>query len=211
MSNSSWNRFDRAAAEWDAHPARVDLARQVAAAIGEAIPLSPVSEVLDFGAGTGLLTLALASRVARVVAVDSSIEMTRVLRSKIEATGLTQVEVWHADIGTLSLPERRFDVVVSSMVLHHLPDVPSVLARLRAVLKPGGWIALADLAREDGSFHDDPEGVHHLGFEDGQLRVWMGEAGFVNPAVREIHRMSRADKEGRIRDYPILLVSARVS
>jgi len=65
-------RFDRAAAEWDANPARVALARAVAEAIRKAVPLRPDMNVLDFGAGTGLVTLGLLSSVGRLTAVDAS-------------------------------------------------------------------------------------------------------------------------------------------
>ncbi len=64
------SRFDPAAAEWDNNPGRVNLARAVGEGIERAIPLEPNWRVLDYGAGTGLLTLNLQPRVASLVALD---------------------------------------------------------------------------------------------------------------------------------------------
>jgi 2-polyprenyl-3-methyl-5-hydroxy-6-metoxy-1,4-benzoquinol methylase len=65
-------RFDEKAAEWDANPARVALARAVVDSIRAAVPLRPDVRVLDFGAGTGLVSLGLLPFVGEVTAMDAS-------------------------------------------------------------------------------------------------------------------------------------------
>ena len=138
-------RFDRVAAGWDNNPARVALAKGVAEAIRKAVPITPDMSVLDFGAGTGLLTLGLLPYVSRITAVDASGEMLKVLVGKLQTFEIQNVKTFHCDIGKDPLPEAEYSLVVSSMVLHHVADVPRTLMQLRRCLCPGGWIALADL------------------------------------------------------------------
>ena len=203
-------RFDRVAAGWDQNPARVELAKAVAGAILDAVPVSADMAILDFGAGTGLLTLALHAHVAHVTAVDASGEMLRVLADKLMSQGIENVSPLHCDIGKDSLPDAAFSLVVSSMVLHHIADVPGAITLLRRSLRPGGWIALADLDSEDGSFHPDPKGVSHKGFERGQVCRWLEQAGFIQVSAREAYRMRRGSDSGVRREYPVFLVTGRV-
>lgn len=203
------NRFDAAAAEWDNNPVRVALARAVVTAIRTAVPLRPDMRALDVGAGTGLISLGLLSDVAEVTAADASAGMLKVLEEKVRALGIGNLHTRQVDLSKGEWPAARFDLIVSSMTLHHLPDVPCVLRRLRPALRPGGWIALADLDAEDGSFHADKTGVYHSGFDRAEVCRWLAEAGFAAPAARDAHRMAKPDAGGTTRVYPIFLVTAQ--
>jgi ubiquinone/menaquinone biosynthesis C-methylase UbiE len=203
------DRFDRVAAEWDANPTRVALARAVTDAIRKAVSLRPDMHVLDFGAGSGLVTLGLLPHVGSLLAVDTSGEMVRVLEAKLKALQIGNVRTVQCEINAMSLPVAAFDLVVSSMVLHHIADVPGTLQRLRPALRPGGWIALADLEPEDGSFHADATGVYHHGIDREELCRWLQAAGFVDPTAREAHRIVRPAPGGGSRDYPVFLVTGR--
>lgn len=202
-------RFDEKAAEWDAIPARVALARGVVEAIRSAIPLRPDMRVMDFGAGTGLVSLGLLQDVADVTAVEASGEMMRVLDEKVKALGVANLHTLTCDVGKAALPSGYFDLIVSSMVLHHLPDVPKVLAHVRPALRPGGWIALADLDSENGTFHADPTGIYHNGFDRAEVCRWLEEAGFAHTSSREAYRITRPGSDGVLRTYPVFLVTAR--
>lgn len=201
--------FDAKASEWDANPARVALARAVVGAICSAVPLRPDMRLLDFGAGTGLVALGLLPEVAEVTAVDASAEMVRVLAEKAQALGTANLHARQCDVGEVVLPPGHYDLLASSMVLHHLPDVPAVLKHVRPALRPGGWIALADLDAEDGSFHADKTGVYHFGFVRETVCGWLEEAGFRDTASREAYRITRPGSDGILRTYPVFLVTAR--
>ena len=203
-------RFNRVAAGWDSNPARVDLVKGVAAAIQKAVPLSQDMAILDFGAGTGLLTLGLLPYVAHVTSVDASDEMLRVLADKLKSLGIENVKTLHCDIGKEPLPEAAYSLVVSSMVLHHIVDVPQTLHLLRCSLRPGGWIALADLDTEDGSFHSDSTGVFHKGFDRDQISRWLLGAGFSEVDVRDAYRMERRQEDGTTCEYPVFLATGWV-
>ncbi len=199
------SRFDEAAAQWDNNPGRVDLARAVGEAIGRTIPLQPGWRVLDYGAGTGLLTLNLQPRVASMVALDSSTGMLEKLTQKLAAATISNVQTRHWDLEAQPFPEPGFDLVVSSMTLHHLRNAPLVLSRLAAILEPGGWLAVADLDSEDGSFHGQADDVFHHGFERGQIAEWLTNARLKWISVSDAHSMSKLSSTGEVRSYGIFL------
>jgi len=199
------SRFDEAAAQWDNNPGRVDLARAVGEAIGRAIPIQPGWRGLDYGAGTGLLTLTLQPRVASMIALDSSTGMLGKLAQKLAAAAIGNVQTRHWDLEAEPFPETGFDLVVSSMTLHHLGDVPLVFSRLASLLKPGGWLAVADLDSEDGSFHGQVDDVFHHGFERGQIAGWLANAGLRWVSVSDAHTMSKPSSTGEVRSYGVFL------
>jgi ubiquinone/menaquinone biosynthesis C-methylase UbiE len=202
-------RFDRVAAEWDANPGRVVLARAVTAAIRKAVALRSDMTAMDFGAGTGLVTLGLLPYVGNLTAVDASGEMLRVLDEKLQTLRIGNVHTMLCESGKTPLPAAEFDLIVSSMVLHHIPDVSQTLRRLRPCLRPGGWIALADLDSEDGTFHSDSTGIFHHGFDRGEICRWLQAAGFMDITAREAHRIVRPSADGQTRQYPVFLVTGR--
>jgi tRNA (cmo5U34)-methyltransferase len=203
MKTSS--RFDEAASQWDNNPTRVELARAVGNVIQRAIPVQPHWRALDYGAGTGLLTLNLQPSVASLVALDSSTAMLERLAAKLAAAGITNVQTRKWNLEAEPFPETNFDLVVSSMTLHHLRDVPLVLGRLVALLKPGGWLAAADLDTEDGSFHGKADDVFHHGFERPQITKWFAEAGLTDVSVRDAHSVTKPASTGELRTYSVFL------
>lgn len=104
-------------------------------------------EVVDLGAGTGQFTLAAAAVCARVVAVDVSPLMLARLRTKLAASGLSNVEVVQAGFLTYEHRGRPADVVYSRWALHHLPDFwkSVALRRMRGFVRDGGLLRLSDV------------------------------------------------------------------
>jgi len=101
--NSQNRDFDKEAATWDENPGRVKMANNVANTILDAISLKNTMKVLDFGCGTGLLTLRLQPFVASITAVDSSAGMLEVLNRKIESQNITNITTEHLDIAPFYL------------------------------------------------------------------------------------------------------------
>jgi ubiquinone/menaquinone biosynthesis C-methylase UbiE len=181
------------------------LARAVGEAIGRAIPFQPGWRALDYGAGTGLLSLNLQPRVASMVAVDTSTGMLEKLMQKLAAAAISNVQTRHWDLEAKPFPEAGFDLVVSSMTLHHLRNVPLVLSRLADILRPGAWLAVADLDSEDGSFHGQADDVFHHGFERGQIAGWLTNARLRWVSVSDAHSMSKPSSTGQVRSYGIFV------
>ena len=197
--------FDARAQTWDDDPRRVRLAASIFAALEQAVPLRADWTALDYGAGTGLLALALAPRVRRVLAVDSSQGMLAVLAQKAQATGRANVDVRLADFANDPLPAGPFDLVASALTLHHVADVAALFRKFFALLAPGGFLAVADLDAEDGSFHGaNAAGVHHLGFDRAALGGQLAAAGFADVRFADA---AQSDKNGRA--YSVFLAAAR--
>jgi ubiquinone/menaquinone biosynthesis C-methylase UbiE len=107
----------------------------------------PDERVVDLGAGLGLLALALAPRVALVVAVDISPRMLEQLEARALADGIENVVPVVADLRKLPLKDASAEIVVSNYAFHHLDDAGKelALAEARRVLVPGGRLVLADM------------------------------------------------------------------
>ncbi|ABS55513.1 Methyltransferase type 11 [Methanoregula boonei 6A8] len=200
--------FDAAAATWDENPGRVKMAQDVARAIRETTKPGPETEVLDFGCGTGLLSLALLPGVRSVTAVDSSRGMLDVLDKKIAAQGLAMrtalVDLEKGD----KLPG-PVDLVTSSMTFHHLRDPVPVLVEMARILRPGGRIAIADLDSDEGKFHDSSEGVFHNGFDRCTMQKYFEAAGFTAVQNRTAAVMHKTGADGKTRTFTIFLMTAQ--
>jgi len=199
------SEFDGRAGSWD-DAQKVERARRVAEAIARAVPLSPAMAVLEYGAGTGLLALALADRVGHVTLADSSTGMLEVARRKIEAGRIDNARTLLLDLSKDPLPAARFDLVCSLLTLHHVRDTDALLRDFVKLLRAQGVVCLADLDREDGSFHGEDADVHR-GFDRSDLGARMERAGF--RGVRfETACVIRKGSRGVERSYPVFLAVA---
>jgi len=193
--------FDNAAAQWDQGDTRQNIAQSVFQTIVSRIALDNTMNIMDFGAGTGLLSFKIAPIVHSVTGVDLSEKMLEQITAKNSDT--VCVKVACQNIISEPLVE-QFNGIVSSMAMHHVEDTASLFKTFYSHLKRGGFVALADLEAEDGSFHSHGnEGVCHFGFERDGLRGTMEKAGFTN--VR-FHHAYTVDKETQ--NYPIFVVTA---
>lgn len=196
--------FNSVASKWDQKPRRIQLASAVSEAIIKNAMPDQSMRALDFGAGTGLVTLALAPLIKEMVAADSSQGMLEQLQSKLTDSGITNVHPFllgHA--GPITLPG-KFDLIVSSMTMHHISDIGTLLGVFQAAMNSGGQLCIADLALEDGSFHDDATGIYHNGFTAAEMEGYFSGAGLVN--IRTIQVMTvKKEREGSIMEYPVNL------
>lgn len=199
--------FDEAAATWDEEPRRVKLAQEVAGAIIDAVQPTAAMDALDFGCGTGLLTLLLHPHVRSITGVDSSRGMLDILAGKVRQQGIANVRQLCCAVERGERPAGRYHLIVSSMTLHHVAELLPLFRLFHELLLPGGAVCLADLDKEDGTFHDDPTGVHHFGFERPQLMEMLAGEGFTG--LRETTAaVIRKGPPGSTRDYPVFLVYA---
>jgi cyclopropane fatty-acyl-phospholipid synthase-like methyltransferase len=200
--------FDKEAQSWDDNPFRRELGEAVGKAIAEGLPVTSSDTVLDYGTGTGLVSLALRQRVARILAADSSRGMLETLERKIKATGIANIQPVFLDLEDPATIPPKVDAIVSSMTLHHVRDIPRLASIFFAMLGPGGHIGLADLATEAGDFHSDNTGVHHFGFAADWLRATFATAGFADVRTTIAHTVSKQVTSGETKDFSILLLTA---
>jgi ubiquinone/menaquinone biosynthesis C-methylase UbiE len=176
--------FDKEAATWDQNPGRVKLAYEVADTIIREIRPTGDMDVLDFGCGTGLVTLRLQPFVKTITGADSSEGMLRILQGKVSRLGLKNVKIQFADFEKGERVKGTFHLVVSSMTLHHVSDTADLFRQWFSLLLPGGLLCVADLDTEDGSFHSDNIGVLHFGFDRQHLKGLLQKTGFTG--VRDV-------------------------
>ncbi|NTV29067.1 MAG: class I SAM-dependent methyltransferase [Candidatus Omnitrophica bacterium] len=199
--------FDKEAASWDS-PVRTALAGTVTEAILRQVELTPEMDVLDFGCGTGLVTLRLAPLVRSVTGVDTSAGMLQVLRAKLLAQniGNVQAELLNTQ-GELVLPG-EYHAIVSSMTLHHVEDVLGLLRKFHQALLPGGRVAVTDLDLEGGRFHENNDGVFHFGFDRARLQSWFAVAGFNEIRHVTATTIFKPSTDNNIQEFPVFLLTA---
>jgi 2-polyprenyl-3-methyl-5-hydroxy-6-metoxy-1,4-benzoquinol methylase len=196
--------FDAVALQWDEEPRRVKLAGEIASAIQDAISLSTEWDALDLGCGTGLVTLQLAPALRSITGVDSSPGMLGRLTAKVQTSGFLNVHTELCDLTNGKLPVGKYHLITSAMTLHHIEEIVPLLQSLKSLLHPGGWIALADLESEDGSFHEDHTGVFHYGFSSQEFTDMLAKAGFSSISITTATTVVKGD-----RIYPVLLATAQ--
>ena len=199
------NEFDQKALTWDADVQKQVRARIVGEAIREFLPPSKKLAAMEYGCGTGLLSFNLSADFETIYLADTSDGMLQVLSSKITSSGISNFKPIHLDLSNShTFPKESIDVIFSLMTLHHVPDTSALLREFFTLLRPNGMILLADLEKEDGTFH--PEGTTgiHYGFDRDELREKCDAAGFNGVGFTSVFTMQKKNRE-----YPVFLLHAK--
>lgn len=199
------NHFDTKAAGWDLNPAHLERSQAIARAMRQRVPMSRSTRALEVGCGTGLLSFELHADLGPITLTDTSEGMLEVLRAKIAAQGIPNMEPRLLDLATESLPAGSFDLIYLQLVLHHLPDVEGTLRTFRDLLAPGGHLCIADLEHEDGSFHGEGFSGHH-GFEPAHLAAQVAQLGFQGLSTETVCHIHR---DGSSQLFPVFLLVAK--
>ena len=201
--------FDERAKDWDSDPKKIERARTVAEAIRNTTPVTPQMFALEYGCGTGLLSFALQSDLGQITLADTSQGMLDVLGEKINTAGVTNMHPTRLDLTTDSpLPSQRFDITYSLMTLHHIERPKDILKKFHALLAPSGILCIADLDKEDGTFHTDGTTDVHKGFERAELQSWVEEAGFTDVKFSTVCEIKKKINEVE-KTFPVFLLTAR--
>jgi len=162
--------FDTRAQNWDNGDIRVNGANKIADAIRAVINLNKEMEIIDFGTGTGLLGFSIAPSVKHIYGIDTSAKMLKKLQEKNKEP-----------------LKQEFNGLISSMTLHHVEDLEAFFKTIFKNIKKDGFIAIADLEDEDGTFHSDNRGVHHFGFKEDELFHIVQKSGFKDIQIKNIN------------------------
>ena len=204
--------FDLEAATWDSNPMRIERARAVAQGIRANLNLSLEIKALEYGCGTGLLSFALQPDLGHITLADNSKGMLAVLNEKIASTGISNMTSMFVDFaaGPLSepttSPQLKYNLIYTLMTLHHIPDTAKILKEFYNLLDVPGYLCVADLDKEDGTFHGiDFEG--HKGFDRDELGASILQAGFHSVKFETIFQSPRA-VGNETKHFPLFLMIA---
>ena len=176
--------FDDRAQEWDQNQRRRQTAQKVASAIKECLPKGRY-DILDFGCGTGLVSFELEDAAKSITGIDTSAKMVEQFNKKSNSP---TIKAYQTPLENLP---NSFDLIVSSMTLHHIEDIETLVQNMAQKLRPGGFICVADLVSEDGSFHSDTTGVHHFGFDPVELAKIFERHGLKRRCSKIVHTIQK--------------------
>ncbi|MFH0842270.1 MAG: class I SAM-dependent methyltransferase [Bacteroidota bacterium] len=202
------NEFDIKAGTWDLNPLRFERSEAVAEHISERIPLSRSMSALEFGAGTGITGFILKDHVKEITMMDNSREMIRKIEEKILATRSDNVHALFFDLENDEWEGEKFDLLITQMVLHHIPDSKHIINNFYNILNPGGYLAIADLYPEDGSFHGEGF-TGHRGFNPDELSKIVQNYGFTDISSRHCYTMNKQVSEAESRYFDLFLLIAK--
>lgn len=193
--------FAHKADSYEQNTSHVSNVDRIAEAVINGVRLDSHMHLMDFGSGTGLLLERIAPYVKKITAVDMSPAMNEQLINKRDSLAC-EVELLEMDLESAALND-RFDGIISSMTLHHVKDIASIFRTFHALLNDGGFIALADLDKEDGSFHSEDTGVHHHGFDRATIADHARAAGFKAVTVSDASVIEKPEGE-----FPVFILRA---
>jgi tRNA (cmo5U34)-methyltransferase len=201
------SEFDIKASTWDANPMHLERSKAIAAMLLQRVPVTSSMKAMEFGGGTGLLSLELKEKFSTIVLLDNSMEMVRITNEKIASLGIANMEAHCIDLERENYPG-NCDVIYTQMVFHHVNDIGGILEKFHGMLNPGGYLAIADLYPEDGSFHD-PSFTGHRGFDTDKLSAQLGEHGFKDIVTERCFVIRKPGEGGSAAEYPVFLMTGR--
>lgn len=144
----------------------------------DGIGLPASATVMEVGPGEGSLLPLLARRFAQVIALDNADEMLNLARATAVGAGVDNVRFVEGDTAVAVALGLRADLVIYSMVLHHIASPAAAFAQCAALLPPGGVLLVVELCRHHQDWVRDSCGDLWLGFEADELCNWARQAGF---------------------------------
>ncbi len=198
--------FDKQAQEWDNDPQKVERAEVFANEINNFIQPNKKLNALEFGCGTGLLSFKLKDSFKTITLADNSKGMIDVLKEKIDKEGIKNFTPLQIDLFDENIQFPKIDVIYTLMTLHHMPDVNKTLNIFNSILEPNGYLCIADLVQEDGSFHSHHNEFNgHNGFDKDWLSEILLKNGFQVDYYKECYVIDKKVNE-KIIKYPLFLM-----
>jgi len=201
------NEFDLKAAEWDKNPMHWDRSEAIANEIKTLIPLNKQMSALEYGAGTGITSFLLKDLLKEITLLDNSTEMVKIMNEKIRTTGVKNLKALNFDLEQNDYKAETFDLIFTQMVLHHVNDIDSILKKFSKLLSPGGYLAIADLYEENGSFHGEGF-TGHKGFNIEVLSEKLRKNNFKNISNRTCFVIDRKISDTETKKFDVFLLTA---
>ncbi|MFT4413786.1 class I SAM-dependent methyltransferase [Fredinandcohnia humi] len=179
------NVFEQMAKRYDTEE-RIELAKVIVKEVRPEIRNSKSKSLIDYGSGTGLISLELSDLVDSILLVDSSKQMLEVAKAKISHKGITNSKVLYSDF-TQETPVLKADIVLMSLVLLHIPDTKKILQEMFNILNNGGKLIIIDFDKNDKIHHPKV----HNGFSHEELKKRLSEVGFKSIEIKTFYHGNR--------------------
>ncbi len=202
------NEFDIKAGEWDKNPMHWDRSEAVAKKIMSLIPLNKEMSALEYGAGTGITSFLLRDYLKEITLMDNSSEMIKVINEKIKASKVKNLRTLNFNLESDEYKEKKFDLIFTQMVLHHVVDIENIINKFHLLLNPGGFLAIADLYEEDGSFHGEGF-TGHNGFNIDKLSDILRKKSFKNVSDKTCFIIDRKISETESKQFKVFIMTAQ--
>ncbi|MDF0727117.1 methyltransferase domain-containing protein [Cytobacillus sp. S13-E01] len=179
------NVFEEMAKRYDTEE-RIELAKVIVKEVRPELRKSKSKSLIDYGSGTGLISLELSDLVNSILLVDSSKQMLDVSKAKISQQGITNSKVLYSDF-TQETPDLKADIVLMSLVLLHIPDTKKIVQALFNILNNGGKLIIIDFDKNDKINHPKV----HNGFSHEELKRRLSEVGFKSIEIKTFYHGHR--------------------
>ena len=201
------NEFDSKASGWDENPMHHARSEAIAKEILRLFPSMEEKSALEFGAGTGILSFMLKDQFKDITLMDSSTEMVNITNKKIDAAGVKNLKTIVFDLEHDTYSGKPVDMIFTQMVLHHVSDIEKLFGKFHKMLNSNGFIALADLYTEDGSFHGEGFSGHN-GFNIKDLTSTLNKCNFQVSSVEQCFVIERKISDEVTNQFPVFLLIA---
>jgi len=179
------NVFEQMAKRYDTEE-RIELAKVIVKEVRPELQNSTSKSLIDYGSGTGLISLELSDLVDSILLIDSSKQMLEVAEAKISRKGITNTKVLYSDF-TKETPELKADIVLMSLVLLHIPDTKKIIQELFHILNNNGKLMIIDFDKNDKINHPKV----HNGFSHEELKQRLSEVGFTSTEIKTFYHGNR--------------------
>lgn len=204
------NEFDIKAEGWEKNPMHWERSEAIANEIKKLIPLNTTMTALEYGAGTGITSFILKDHLKEITLMDNSSEMVKVMNNKIKASKTDNLNAIYFDLEQEDFLVTKFDLVFSQMVLHHITDTENIIIKFHNLLNPGGFLVIADLYSEDGSFHGDGFSGHK-GFDGDELSDLLKKYGFSEIRHRKCFTINKKISDNITKPFDVFLMTGKVN
>lgn len=201
------SEFDIKAADWDNNPMHLERSEAIVKEIRKRIPLNSKMTAMEYGAGTGIASFLLCDSLKEITLMDNSSEMVRIMKEKIESSGVRNLKVLNFDLEHNDYKAGKFDLIFTQMVLHHVADIGEIFNKFSRLLNSGGFLAIADLYSEDGSFHGEGF-TGHNGFDPESFSDFLRYNNYSNITHGPCFVIERKISDNEAKRYEVFLLTA---